>query len=589
MSSPRPNLVTLPFELRHQIFCYHFKTDGGYVFDAGSDRLVTADGEPINLSLSYTCRSIAADTKDLPLALNKITFSTVDHPDCRAWAGRFEYLSVFPDMVRADLLLRLGPLITPNSYSVIEQRYPNFVRKLKFQIREELDDLEAERHYEQRGGSVEPEDASSPPDEHGGMRYPRGSILNSRMDGSASCYWGGLQGVTRHYFNGVLPNGHNHCHPLRQAWTAWTETETPSMIAEAAKYSLRVVAEQHQTEFNELVSQMFPESTVLPSDILQLGFKPWAIPSHSDLSKMGDQFGDANIWRHVQAWHHGHWINPGDRSYHPSNYPPTEFLYREKLRFSAAAAAIRFLGRLPPSKRLQLRNVVLHEDHVAVGTPECHARGLIPFCKENPRLRVERRVSLLHNIFQTPALLDFFDLGDFERGTSRRRSELVYSSALRHGVADWLRDALAVVDAGMPADSFTLVLDGEPDVNFCSDMFELAIRWPIACDTAWKACSGRLVHFPPEEKEIPIVNDEALQAMEHLFDQTSVLRRNFHPGLPLDIEMEVEKRRSWTIHQWYNDHNRARSTKFDMTQHLPNWIQLLVEDNYERKPQDASP
>lgn len=56
-------------------------------------------------------------------------------------------------------------------------------------------------------------------------------------------------------------------------------------------------------------------------------------------------------------------------------------------------------GLLAPSCRQQMRRLVFHEDHQSVAYPECHAKGLIPFCRENPALRVERQASLWRDIF----------------------------------------------------------------------------------------------------------------------------------------------------------------------------------------------
>jgi hypothetical protein len=65
------------------------------------------------------------------------------------------------------------------------------------------------------------------------------------------------------------------------------------------------------------------------------------------------------------------------------------FIYR----FSAAAVAIRFL-RQNLKLRTHIRRIVLSEDREAVGFPESHGKWLVPFCLENTRLRIERRVNL---------------------------------------------------------------------------------------------------------------------------------------------------------------------------------------------------
>ncbi|KAJ4168455.1 hypothetical protein NW754_010367 [Fusarium falciforme] len=84
------NLLALPYEVREQIFQHYFKLDRGYFYDGDSEKLVTAEGQPIDLSLMYTCRSIADDTKNIPLSVNTITFSTVYREDWRERAGRYD-------------------------------------------------------------------------------------------------------------------------------------------------------------------------------------------------------------------------------------------------------------------------------------------------------------------------------------------------------------------------------------------------------------------------------------------------------------------------------------------------------------------
>lgn len=68
-----------PPELRNQIYKLTLNVNdrGGYTFDLAKGKLRVADnGQPINLSLMYTCRQIASETAGLPLRLNTITFST---------------------------------------------------------------------------------------------------------------------------------------------------------------------------------------------------------------------------------------------------------------------------------------------------------------------------------------------------------------------------------------------------------------------------------------------------------------------------------------------------------------------------------
>ncbi|KAJ4004131.1 hypothetical protein NW752_010792 [Fusarium irregulare] len=82
-------LTNLPLKIRQQIFGEYFRVPGGYVYDGKSDKLRNADGTPIDLSLIYTCRSIANDCKHLPLATNTLHFSTLYREDWRSLAGCF--------------------------------------------------------------------------------------------------------------------------------------------------------------------------------------------------------------------------------------------------------------------------------------------------------------------------------------------------------------------------------------------------------------------------------------------------------------------------------------------------------------------
>ncbi|KAL0765338.1 hypothetical protein CaCOL14_012087 [Colletotrichum acutatum] len=100
---------------------------------------------------------------------------------------------------------------------------------------------------------------------------------------------------------------------------------------------------------------------------------------------------------------------------------------RSNYRFSAAAAAICFLPSMPEELRGHLRRIILDEDRQAVAKQQCHALGLIPFCKENPGLRIERRVNLWRN-----ALLPD---SNFDTPDTRRQAK--YRTMTRRDPVPW--------------------------------------------------------------------------------------------------------------------------------------------------------
>jgi hypothetical protein len=119
-----------------------------------------------------------------------------------------------------------------------------------------------------------------------------------------------------------------------------------------------------------------PANILDPDDILSSRYMPWTIPSVTDIEALR---------RLVKG--------------RPESYG---YWDRKVYRVSAAALAIHFLDSLSSDARLQVRNITLLEDRLAIAFPECHARGLIPLAKENPQLRIERCVNLWRNAFQLP-------------------------------------------------------------------------------------------------------------------------------------------------------------------------------------------
>jgi hypothetical protein len=128
--APRP-FLSLPCELRHHIYKEYIALHGGYVFQPGSGKLADADGKPLDLALMYTCSFIASETKDLPFKYNSIAFSTVYHPEWRAWAGRFDCLLDYQIRQRNSLVIYLGRFLSPEITSQIETTFPWFLPVLE--------------------------------------------------------------------------------------------------------------------------------------------------------------------------------------------------------------------------------------------------------------------------------------------------------------------------------------------------------------------------------------------------------------------------------------------------------------------------
>ncbi|RSM04741.1 hypothetical protein CDV31_009908 [Fusarium ambrosium] len=568
---PRVCLLSLPSELRRLIYHFYFKLEGGYVFnreDPYNGKLATADGQPIDLSLMYVCRLIAAEAKDLPLQLNHVSFSTAHHQDWSRLAGRFEYLSILHSKIEADLVRHLNrgasPEI-PETRSQILLKFPHFL--VFFQ-----------------GAEAWTGDAPL--------------SISSRVPETA------LKELSPHNGRGILIGDYGLRRPF---WGGWHHDDRlHSTFQQAVTYALDLFSQKDPARFKELVDVAL--GCFEPHEFNGLRLDPWAIPSPDELARIGRKLEDEEVWEALQRWRypldeetvvrnygrHPTWLRDSEKRRYQSN----NVCFREAFHFSAAAVAIRFLGRLSPAQRLNLRHIVLHEDHVSVGQPECHAVGLIPFCKGNPRLRVERYVGLWRNILHDmqPLWLDAMPevVNDLIKG--ERRCYLGHQNMARV-LGSWFGEALAVMDAGMPAGSFTLILDGNPAINLSSEIFQNVIQRNVATERAFGRCFNTHLGNAREHRHVGSwAGKHLLLGMDHLNNQASVIRCNFNIGPPWDVDKIVEERQQWPVEQWQNKYRGADVYECNgghctLAPPLPTWssIQLdLFEQKVVPKPTETN-
>lgn len=251
-------------------------------------------------------------------------------------------------------------------------------------------------------------------------------------------------------------------------------------------------------------------------------FPAWSLPTDADLDKLSRPYAwkttgfCENTYCHASRQLHTAEFWNGPR-YHPmtANDLPNflarvvspeeqseqyESDNRGKYRFSAASVAINFLSRLPSNLRLHLRHIRLLENNVCVAFPESHAQGLISFCVENPKLRVERRVNLWKAIFQQPSysneewdtVNDLEGVPEMQYLGAKICDETGFSTvSVTNNLALWIMEAAALVPAGMPENSFTLVLDGSPGDDVVMDVFMKYIQRDAVWQRAWELASER--------------------------------------------------------------------------------------------------
>ncbi|KAM0211890.1 hypothetical protein ACHAQI_005043 [Fusarium lateritium] len=558
----KANLLSLPLELRQQIFHDYFKVEGGYVYDAKSDSLKTADNRPIELSLISTCRSIANDTRHLPLSINTVKFFTLYREDWRSLAGCFNLVTSYIYVLQSDFVIHLARFMTADMLAQLTLKYPKFATQLRVNM------VQHQNYVTMIDGWFEDSRSSG---EHASTAEP-GSEDSTRNTSFTLCpaishilgmYVDEDTLESYEYYGAFAAFDTDSRDHLREFWTG-----TFWEIQCGLSYCLQILAENKPVEFAHHVANSFPCWTGqrLVQDFMELGFKPWEIPSEPSVLQtirvlqLRDVWKLPSMWNHTPRWRHGDYgdINlQGDSNLESDRrdelHNSSGVRCREKIRFSAAASAIDFLQRrIHADKRIDIQNLVLQEDLPSVSNPSCHMQGLSPFFRENPSLRVERHVDWLKCI---NAEIDspFDTAAHFQLGWETELK--LYKGDIGLHLAHWLVDAIAVTNVGIPAKAFTFVLEAGSHIDYCTDIFQQCINQDFAWSEAYKVLTeGPSYVLRPYEWEgvgRNLLQEEDTEALNHLINGTSpIFRCDFNTRIVRGSENVVEEAEGLDSYHW---------------------------------------
>ncbi|KAK4202730.1 hypothetical protein QBC40DRAFT_39652 [Triangularia verruculosa] len=265
-----------------------------------------------------------------------------------------------------------------------------------------------------------------------------------------------------------------------------------------------------------------------------------------------------------------------------------------KFRFSAAAAAIHFLGQLPPTIRPHFRKIILDENAESSPFPQGHTEGLIPFCHENPALRIERRVNLWNNVFLGTDYGSGYGSGWFIRGIDdyelhdsrlddidsdipENVSPLSSTEGLEPGriaesLSFWLAEALVLCDTGMPRGVFTLALDAGPMRDVTTRIFDDVVHrhaaWQRAMETHFnlEPKDDTMASFFQQHHPLNRVTERLCSgfpgALDDLIHGTSShgvrFRSNFDAGVAwtaAEVDSLIQKSTQGPLQQWVRNFN----------------------------------
>jgi hypothetical protein len=232
---------------------------------------------------------------------------------------------------------------------------------------------------------------------------------------------------------------------------------------------------------------------------------------------------------------------------------------------------------MPRVTRDNIRKIILIEDRESIAFPQSHGRGFIDVCRKHRQLKVERFVSLWRNAIP----VSYKDISAYLHGDQnfldhglldRHRCDAGFIS---QGVGTWIMEARALPSLGMPQDSFTLVLDGDPLPDQTSRIFKIIQRdaaWQSALDICYD--TGLLPRPSWPDKRIytaSFIHEEFPEAIGAISTHSSLVRTNFPVGAPYDVEQLLQEHEGWTPEDWEEGWQLHEPHQFQTEAPLPPW------------------
>ena len=194
------------------------------------------------------------------------------------------------------------------------------------------------------------------------------------------------------------------------------------------------------------------------------------------------------------------------------------------------------MQKLPREQRVGMHTIILNETRIAVSRPEHHARGLIPFCREIPKLRIERHIAV--SASQCPIA---------DRGNVWAMSGCFQETMLL------IDAALELSTLGMPAQSFTLVVHVGPDLW---QVFKYAAALQEATHELLRRKGRSALPRPygPGYDCISNFPDSFSKNVRKITEGTSFVRlEGGDMGDIWDSDVFFHERIGWTDMQWWMD------------------------------------
>ena len=246
--------------------------------------------------------------------------------------------------------------------------------------------------------------------------------------------------------------------------------------------------------------------------------------------------------------------------------------------FSAAAVAIRFWNALDPKTRRQIRRFDIDEERRSRFFPMCHAEGFIPLWRENPKLRINRRVNLMNTIVEEarqPHMKAWHRQHAHHAdsrccGSSKLKIRADRRTELKT-LWDWIAEVKALHAAfDIPKEAFNLTFysDASPeDTKDIVNVIQEAAAWQIALDSVAKNGNAGNTHALGFNYSDYLWDPRGLawQELQDISKGSSVIKCDFDMGQSVDPKDLYDGSGRWPHERWnrhcaVNDSNSWRLT-----------------------------
>ncbi|KAI4650329.1 uncharacterized protein J4E79_009598 [Alternaria viburni] len=255
------------------------------------------------------------------------------------------------------------------------------------------------------------------------------------------------------------------------------------------------------------------------------------------------------------CWEFQRKTNPFEIAFSRIDGRPVMKEYKPSSCSSAAAVAIRFWNALDPKTRKQIRRFDIDEDRRSKFFPMCHAKGFIPLWRENPKLRINRRVNLMNTIVEEarqPHMKAWHRQHAHHAdsrccGSSKLKIKADKRTELKT-LWDWIAEVKALHAAfDIPKGVFGLIFYSEAspeDTKKIVDVMQEAAAWQMALDKVAKSGNAGNMHALGFNYSDYLWDPRGLawQELQDISKGSSVIKCDFDMGQSVDPkDLSIDK------------------------------------------------